>query len=421
MLTIDQTLSSTDDRRRETHVLAADRDDVYADWLSLFERDPLANPLQHPDYVLAELKSDAKARHLRPVILRVGSETECEGIGTLVPKSVRTENVGGIGPGWTMRGLRLPGGAFLTANQSKETLSQLLSVACRHCAETNSDFLLIEDLEEQSLLHQAIHGDIADGFRLFAVREVQARWRIEFPDQEEDYWKTFSSRTRRAFRTRLKKFGETRLERITDVEQIPAFLAAAHEVSQQSWQTRQFGLRIRNDDTELQQLSVLARHGFLRSYLWEVNGKPAAFALCHQHAGYFRYEEIAYCAQYSPLSPGETMLQQIVEDLYRYDTPKWFDFGGGDAEYKRRFGNLESLSQTVWLVPPTWRGNMTLVYLNACRGLRSSVRRLVKASGMATKARQWLRYGGRAAHASAVTTTPSASGDEAKSPVTLGQ
>jgi hypothetical protein len=284
-----------------------------------------------------------------------------------------------------------------------------------------ADFLLIEDLEENSSLHKAVMSQSSKGFKLFPARETQPRWRIEFPADQDDYWKTFSSRTRRAFRARLKKFGQTRLERVTDVFQVPHFLGAAHEISRQSWQSRQFGLRIRNDESELRCLSVLARQGFLRSYLWHVDDKPAAFAICHQHAGRFRYEEIAYCAEFSNLSPGETLLQQIVEDLYRFNPPRQFDFGGGDAEYKRRFGNLESRSQTVWLVPSTWTAGMTVSYLNACRGFRSFARSAIRVCGLATKARQRMRYGGRAAHAKIDTPAQTSVGDDDVSSATSGQ
>lgn len=388
---------------------------VSNDWMSLFDRDSQASPLQHPDYVLTELKTAPAHSRFRPVALRCGTETECDGMGILVPKSVRTDKVGGARPAWMAHGMRLPGGAFLTADQTIETQAQLLNAAVGHCTAIGADFLLIEDLDEQSALYHAVQSAPANSFELFAARDSQPRWRIDFPTSEVDYWKNFSSRTRRAFRTRLKRFGETRLERITQPEQIPTFLAAANEVSKHSWQSRQFGLRIRNDQAERQQLGVLAHHGFLRSYLWWVEGQPAAFALCHQHAGCFRYEEIAYCAQFSPLSPGETMLQQIVEDLYRYESPRQFDFGGGDAEYKRRFGNRESRSQTVWLVPPTWRGRSLRAYLNACRAVRSTLRTAVKATGLATKARQWLRYGGRADHAKHPSAAESPVADESES------
>lgn len=382
---------------RTTEIRAIDSAGAYAEWKSLFDRDTRANPYQHPDYVLEELKTAGKSERSPSVLVRTGTAAECAGVGILIPKSIATSKVGGLGLGWSVKGLRLAGGTFLTTDPSVETASQLLSNAVRHCTKVGADFLLIEDLDEQSALHQAVLEGSTNSYKVFAIREVQPRWYLDLPEKEEDYWKTFSGRTRYAFRTRLKKFGRTQLQRVTCEEQIPAFLAAAHEISKQSWQSRQFGLRIRNDESERKQLSILASNGQLRSYLWSVEDRPVAFAICHQHAGCFRYEEIAYLAEYSSLSPGVTALQQIVEDLFRYAPPTDVDFGGGDALYKQQFGNRQSRSQTVWLVPRTLRASSTLAYLNTCRCIRSTARTAVKSVGLATKARQWLRYGSPAA------------------------
>jgi hypothetical protein len=408
MLTTDISASTANSRRQVPGVVPIDDVQAYAHWCSMFEGDSQASPFQHPEYVLTELQRDVSRPRLQAAIVQVGTTTDCEGSGILVPKSVRTGQVGGIGPGWNLHGYRLAGGSFLSIEQSPDVLAKLLTDAMRHCTAVGADFLLIEDLDEQSPLSQAIASGAADGYRLFAARDIQPRWRMKFPVKEEEYWNAFSGRTRRAFRARLKKIGQSHLERVTEVDQIPSFLSAAHEISKQSWQSRQFGLRIRNDETEKKLLSVLAQHGLLRSYLWRIEGEVAAFAICSQHADYFRYEEIAYCAQFGSLSPGETLLQQIIVDLFQHRPPRYLDFGGGDAEYKRRFGNHESRSQTLWLVPPTWRAGSSLAWLNGCRGLRSAARNAVKACGLATRARQWIRYGGRPEGASAAASSAAA-------------
>ena len=364
---------------------------AYWDWQRLFDCDPHPSPLQHVDYVLAELDGARTSSKLEPVLLRAGSDSECNALGILVPKAIRSGQVGGIGPDWMLHGLRLAGGRFLAEHESYESQSVLLAAATRHCQSVGADFLLIEDLDEYSPLFGALSSEAVHGCRVFATHEVQPRWRIHFPPTADEYWQSFSSRSFSKFRRSLKKFGNVRLERITNLEQVPDFLRAAHEISQQSWQSRQFGLRIRNDEAELRQMSILAQHGFLRSYLWWIEDRPAAFAICNQHRGCFRYEEIAYCHEFAQFSPGRVMLQQIVEDLLRHDPPQTFDFGGGDAEYKRQFANRESRSGTVWLVPPTWRAGLTLAYLKGCRRLRAAARSVVNTCGLATKARQWIR------------------------------
>src|SRR5687768_3149939 len=104
---------------------------AYWDWQSLFDRDPYVSPLQHPDYVLTELEGTRTASRLEPVLVRTGSHSECQAIGILVPKNVRTGQVGGVGPGWTLRGLRLAGGRFLAEDESYEVQLSLLLAAVR--------------------------------------------------------------------------------------------------------------------------------------------------------------------------------------------------------------------------------------------------------------------------------------------------
>lgn len=367
---------------------------AYWDWQSLCDRDAGASPLQHADYVLAELDGLRTSSKLEPVLVRAGTDSECGALGILIPKDIRSGQVGSLGPSWTLRGLRLAGGRFLSAYESYESQSSLLAAATRHCQSVGADFLQIEDLDEQTSLFAAVRNEAAHGCRVFATHEVQPRWRIQFPATADEYWQGFSSRSLSKFRRSLKKFGNVRLERVSTLEQLPEFLRAAHDISQLSWQSRQFGLRIHNNEAELRLMSVLAQHGFLRSYLWWIEGRPAAFAICNQYHGCFRYEEIAYCQEFAQHSPGRVMLHQIVDDLLRHDPPQMFDFGGGDAEYKRQFANLGSRSGTVWLVPPTWRAGLSLAYLQGCRRLRSTARNVVHACGLATKARQWIRRRG---------------------------
>ena len=367
---------------------------LIADWTELFERDPDANPFQHPDYVLAEANFSTPDSRRQPVAVVSRNQTETEAIAILIPKTVSTASVGGLGINWKLNGYRLSGGSFLaTSHNRPELYSNLLAAVVRHVEASGAQFLLIEDLDQNSQLATEIAQHSTNQFERFPAREMQKRWRIRFPQKADDYWQTFTARTRSKFRARLKKFGQSRLECITQVDQLPDFLKAAHEISAVSWQSRQFGLRIRNDQSELDRLSVLAQEGFLRSYLWVVEGEPAAFAIGHQRGGYFRYEEIAYVSKYSALSPGVTLLQQMIEDFYQHNPPTVLDFGGGDAEYKQKFGNDESQSQSLWLVPPRLRTRVTLAYLKACRGIRSITRKSIQASGLTTAARQWLRRG----------------------------
>jgi CelD/BcsL family acetyltransferase involved in cellulose biosynthesis len=194
-----------------------------------------------------------------------------------------------------------------------------------------------------------------------------------------------------AWRRELKKFQQPRLERISTVEQVPRFVALAQQVSAQSWQTRQFGLRVSNDEATRRALAALAANGLLRSYLWFDGDLPIAFAVGNQDRRCYHYEEVGYDTSFARLSPGRLMLWQILEDLLNEHPPEWFDFGGGDADYKQLFATHESRSGSLWLLPPTTNSRVTLSLLQAGQAVRQTARQIVRQVGLASRMRQWFR------------------------------
>jgi hypothetical protein len=374
--------------------------------------------LAHPDYVLADVQHLPSTR-LQPVLVIARQGDRTVGVGALVPKRVTSKRLGGIGFDCGWQGLRLAGNVWLTAKNDVDVVSGLTEAALDHVQSVGARFLLVEDVDVDSPLAGALGagrcpnlvgwaaptttaGDMvgtAHPTRLTAWLQyrhagVQSRRRILFPSSRDEYWGRFSKKSLSTLRRKLKKFGETRLERITDIAHVPRFLEIAHRISLQTWQSRQFGLRVRNDAAELDGLATLANHGLLRSYLWFSNDEPVGFLVGQQDKGVFHYEEVGYATPFAKYSPGLVMLMQVLDDLIEHDRPRVFDFGGGDADYKQFFANDESRSGTVWLFPPGWGNRLAVGHLQVCAAVRRWARHAVAISGWAQRARQWVRYGG---------------------------
>lgn len=364
---------------------------VYWDWLRLYADDRTACPLQHPDVVLTDL-AHLRSSSLTPLLISAGDTNATPAITALIPKTVSSRRLGAFPVGRQLQGWRLAGNGILsdgTSSSQETVLAQVL----REVVTAGAGFLLIEDLDDDAPLFAALERVLPRGWTRFHHAGLQPRRRIELPATPEAYWQKFSSKTRQTFRRKLKKFGETKLECLRDVADVPRFLEVAHRISLQTWQTRQFGLRIRNDAAELAQFTKLAELGLLRCYLWSVEGQPVAFTVGNQDHGCFHYEEVGYLAEYARHSPGQMMLIQMIDDLILHDPAQWFDFGGGDADYKELFANHTSRSGTVWLLPPTWSGRLTATHLQLCQWGRKTVRGAIERGGLTTRFRQWVRYG----------------------------
>jgi len=363
----------------------------YWDWRRLYDADARAAPLRHPDCVLSEIEHQP-ATQTPPVLIAAEQGGECIGIGALVPKWVSSRQLGGLRIPLRWKGLRLAGGDWLRSGNSPADLPLVLT-ALNHVLAVGAGFLLVQDVEVGSPLEDALSRGVPATWSQFRHAGVQPHHRIQLPADKREYWSRFSGKTLSTMRRKLKKFGVTRLERITDISQVPRFLEIAHHISLNTWQTRQLGLRVRNDASELHLLSTLAQHGYLRCYLWFSNGEPVAFIVGNQDKGCFHYEEVGYATPFAKYSPGQTMLAQVIDDLIEFQRPEWFDFGGGDADYKQLFANHTSQSGTVWLFPPTLRNRAGLAQLWASWHARRWARRIVVSSGWASRARQWVRYG----------------------------
>src|SRR5205823_2400496 len=131
---------------------------------------------------------------------------------------------------------------------------------------------------------------------------------------------------------------------VNRADQVAGFLNDAHCISQESWQSKRLGLRIKNSPQEKALYEALAELGALRAYLLHHAGKPIAFSLGIQWNGGYLWDEVGHIAAFSEQSPGTVLFMRMLEDLIARDTPRIFDFGYGDGEHKRLFGTRQTQS-----------------------------------------------------------------------------
>lgn len=361
----------------------------YWAWRELVEHDDNAVVTQHPDVVLTELKFSREPQHRPPCLITCLQGDQRVAAAVLVPKSIAGEKR--FGPAWNLQGFRLAGNRVI-GDASPETQQAVLAAIRHHLSATRADFLLAEDVEHDDILVTASEST-AVGLRVFRPAPQQHRHRIHLPDSLDAYWQRFNSKSRNTLRRKVKQFGECHLERITSPEQISDFLGAAQEVARHSWQSDLLGLRIHNDDCELQLFTELASLSALRCYLLWKDDAPVSFCIGTQHNGVFHYEEVGYHRDFSRKSPGQVLVIKMLEDMFSHDPPAEFDFGGGDAEYKRQFGNDISESGHIWLLRPGLRSRLIVGYLGGRRLLGATLRSVLDRTGLLDRVRQWTRKG----------------------------
>jgi hypothetical protein len=359
-------------------------------WLRLFEADRQAPIWLHPDFVMLEQRQIRMIdnRPGRFVKATVGSQAVA--LAALLPKRRTFQLIPGVGPRMSLRGY-VVAGSHVLVRPGWMVPEKLFQVLGDQLIQDGADFLLVEHVDEECALWQQLASLQMQGFRMLLPKGIQPRYQIQFSASPEDYWSRFSSSSRKTFRRLLRKAEHMRLERITEPEQVATFLRDAVAVSAQSWQRKQLGSRIENDEFTRERLEILAERRELRSYLLYDGELPIAFELGLQYGDTFFGEETAYDLRYAKSSPGQVLLLRELEDLMSFNQPGCYDFGFGDAEYKQHFADPGGRSADVLLIPPTWRARSRSWILEMALSAGRAAKATVEKLGLARRLRSSFR------------------------------
>lgn len=338
-----------------------------------------------------QLPEYARLHLLRPEVPRTLAGfwmSSPEGQAVLLPKRLPVgRSIAAIAGG--MSGYWLAGNGVF-GPVAEQVLVPAIQSAAEIVRQERAAFLLLEDVDIDSPIDLAARALMQEGWTLFTPTGWQPRWRIHLPPTADEYWSKFNSKRRGNLRRQQRKLGGEVL-RFTDADRVDEFLALAHTVSLKTWQTRTIGLRVGNTEFEREAYRLAASENRFRSYVLVKDGQPISFAIGTTAESRFHLEEIGYDPAFSEWSPGMTLLCHMLDDFYRDQPPRLFDFGGGDAAYKRTLANSESRSATLWLIAPGWRRQGAMRLFQWVRSFLKSSHRLLGEGDFRARLRRMLR------------------------------
>jgi CelD/BcsL family acetyltransferase involved in cellulose biosynthesis len=184
-------------------------------------------------------------------------------------------------------------------------------------------------------------------------------------DSFDEYARRFSSK-RRTNLTRHVKRGELRVWRAIEPSDVPEFLCAAATIAAKSWQKHDSTLPAEAPEWRCF-LASLASHNLLRGYVLYRGEAPYAYILGYQFADEFHYWRVGYDPAHASVSPGTVLLYHAIQDLIESGGPRRIEFGIGNFEYKRHFGNAQRVMLGVLLFRRTLRNRGMIVAHRAFR------------------------------------------------------
>lgn len=168
-------------------------------------------------------------------------------------------------------------------------------------------------------------------------------WRSALPGTLDDFLAQRSRRRResvRRYSRRLEKtYGDdVRVEVVRDCAGLEKLFAESKLVHQETYQ-HILGVGFSDENVQRRLAELAADRGWFRGYMLYLRDKPAAFWHGNAYRGSFGVSATGFDPTYAEDRPGTYLLMRAVEDLSGDGSAQVLDFGFGDADYKRHFGD----------------------------------------------------------------------------------
>jgi CelD/BcsL family acetyltransferase involved in cellulose biosynthesis len=131
------------------------------------------------------------------------------------------------------------------------------------------------------------------------------------------------------------------------------------------------------------------RKGWFRGYVLYLRGKPVAFWHGNAYNGVFGLGPTGFDPAHADDRPGGYLLTRLIGDLCEDETVHTFDFGFGDATYKRQLGDVCRTERDLVVFAPRLRPFAVNVMRNAVHGVTHAGRAVLAGDRVDELRRRW--------------------------------
>jgi Acetyltransferase (GNAT) domain len=312
------------------------------------------------DYHLTLVDQDPDVVRPHVVILEEGGEPAALAVGRIedIRLSARLGYKTLYRP--AVRALTISYGGVL-GRDDEASASALLSELRSALERGEADLVRLRLVKVGSTLHRVAS---ANGGALARISHSlpSPHWRGRLRGSWDDYLRDRSAKTR----ANIQRYGRKLEREFPDGIRFDSFRRPAdlerlvEDTTAVYARTYQHGLGVGFSDVGAQReiMALALERDWFRGFVLYVQDKPAAFWHGTRYGRTFSTGPTGYDPAYRSHRLGTYVLARLIQELIREGAVDWIDFGFGDAEYKRHFGDECWLEEDVLLfarrVRPLW-------------------------------------------------------------------
>lgn len=257
------------------------------------------------------------------------------------------------------------------------------------------DRIDILNVPTDSALHAALARDLGGRFRVVSNGHVRHLRQLRDPGSGAPIQQN-SAKTRQSLRRKLRNLsdafgGAFEFLRFDAPESTDRFVALAAEVTAHTYQVA-LNVGVKDDAPTRALARELAAEGLFRGYVFLGAGRPIAHVMGDLECGTFRLWATSFLPEWGRFSPGILLLDRVFDDLAEEGAER-FDFGHGDAAYKRLLSTGSQAEADLTLYGPGKAA--ALAWAVHCVTVRC--KSLLRQAAARWGVLDWLRKAGRGA------------------------
>ena len=200
-------------------------------------------------------------------------------------------------------------------------------------------------------------------------------WKISNLDTFQKYMQSISYKFRKNLNRSKRKILNKNIciRNYTTLENVDQFLSFAEDIAKKSYQ-RGLGVGFINSSKDNMLTKVAARLNWLNSYVIFFDDTPVAFERIYLYDNKLFCQDAAYDPKYRDYDLGTNLFIYIIEEAFKNPKKKEIDFGLGDAEYKRRFGNEYFCEKVLYLFARTNRTFVIFMLMKISKYLNENIK-----------------------------------------------
>lgn len=222
--------------------------------------------------------------------------------------------------------------------------------------------------------------------------KVDPHWRMSVPQDIDLFYKGLSQRHRsnlKRYTKNLEKKHQVRMVTYSRENMLEEVITTAAQISSRTYQYA-LNSGFVDDNSMRSRLTTAAKHGWLRFHILFINDKPCAFQLGLQYQRTYFLSQIGFDPEWKQWRIGTTLFLKVLEDLCSDPVVDSLDFGFGDAEHKRSYGNEHWLEATVYIFAPRFYPMLVNSLYSSMTGLSLGISSLARKIGFERWAkRRW--------------------------------